>query len=353
MKYILSIFNCLIVFSSCNFKEKDVKKRIEASIDNKKPEEIIKIDTILYFNRDTIFKKDISFIDSMQPLQLSIGNKLLVAYKFPKEWNFSNIYDKNRTVTKDEKSINELLGFYEGYIPEYYKAKKKRKYGIGYFLDSKADYRNSITENGQIKNYGITRFPNISNSITVVGIWFSEDSIDPSREFPWSVAYGDIVTIKNDKVLDRLTIERFEGNHSLGGDYRRMFIDEHYIIHTKDFYYGENQGEFIRYQKWRIKENGKIVEYFDENDISIEMKGKIKDGMKTGMWSEITPDKVFATIKKTLKIESCLTFSEGNYHEGEKIGDWKYYSYDNLKKGALIYIETYKRGELEKRILAK
>ncbi|WP_025742296.1 hypothetical protein [Aquimarina pacifica] len=349
MKYILIIFKSLVIFSSCNFQEKDIKKRIEASIDTEKPKEITEIDSVLYFNQSATIKKNFSFIDTIEPLQLSIGNKLLIDFKFPVEWNFGDIYDRNRIINENEKSINKLLGFYEGYIPENYKIKKKRTYSIDYFLDVKHDYRNAITENGQIKDYGIARLPDTGDSIKVLGIWFSKDNLDQGREFPWSVAYGDIITIKNGEVLDRLTIERFEGNHSLGGDYRRMYIDENYIIHTKDFYYGENQGNFIRYCKWKIKENGKIVEYLDEDKLGIKKEGEIKNRMKTGMWKEITPNKFFAALKKSMRIESCNTFSEGNYNEGEKIGEWKYYSFDNFKKGILIYKETYKGGELVKR----
>ncbi|WP_438710511.1 hypothetical protein ACSTS3_16740 [Aquimarina muelleri] len=296
--------------------------------------------------------KDFSFIDSMTPLKLRIGNKSLIEYEFPKEWNFGSPYDSKRKVSNDEKKINRLLGFYEGYKSEKYKVSKREIKSLSFFLNVENDYRNITINFEKIFEYSIARFPNKNDSVQVLGLWFSKERLNPDKEFPFSVSYGELIVIKGNKIIDQITLNHFEGNYSLGGDYRLSYIDNDYIIHTKDFNYGENQGYFIRYEKWKIKNNGKIVRFFNQQD-TILNEGEVKNHLKSGNWKDLYLDRNLAYKNKKWGIENLYSYSEGEYNQGEKIGEWKFYSYKNNTKGELLYTETYKDGELVERVFIK
>ncbi len=262
MKYIIVFSLCSILLIGC---KKEYPKTVNTADKNvTKTENIVKMENeTLSFQKEN---KDFSFIDSLRIFDLPIGNEILQSYVFPKQWDFGSPYNSKRKVTKDETIINNILGFYDGYTPEKYRYQQTNSFDLSFFLSSEEDYRLRVLDENKINHYGLSRLSNKNDSIKVITIWFSKDNINPNKEFPWNISYGDILTIINNKIIDKLTINRFEGSHSLGGNYRVSYINEEYNIYTSDFYYGENQGNRIRNERWEIKDNGKIVKHFKEKD---------------------------------------------------------------------------------------
>ncbi len=344
MKYIIVFSLCSILLIGC---KKEYPKTVNTADKNViKTENIVKMENeSLSFQKEN---KDFSFIDSLRIFDLPIGNEILQSYVFPKQWDFGSPYNSKRKVTKDETIINNILGFYDGYTPEKYRHQQTNSFDLSFFLSSEEDYRLRVLDENKINYYGLSRLSNKNDSIKVITIWFSKDNINPNKEFPWNISYGDILTIINNKIIDKLTINRFEGSHSLGGNYRVSYINEEYNIYTSDFYYGENQGNRIRNERWKIKDNGKIVKHFKEKD-TLFPSGLVKNHLKEGVWKEISLDPNLALKNNSLNIEQNLSYSEGKYNLGEKVNEWKYYKYNGVENGELLYIETYKDGKLQKR----
>ncbi len=348
MKNIIVFSLFLVLLMGC---KKEYPKKI-----NSADKDVINTETMAQIKDKSLFyqqeNKDFSFIDSLKIFDLPIGNEILQSYVFPKQWDFGSPHNAKRKIKKDEIIINNILGFYDGYTPEEYKHQKTNSFDLNFFNPSKEDYRLRVLDKNKINYYGLSRLSDKNDSIKVITIWFAKENINPDKEFPWSVSYGDLLTISNNKIIDKLTIDRFEGSNSLGGNYRVSYINEEYDIHTSDFYYGENQGNKIRNERWRIKDNGKIVRYFKEKDTILSF-GLIKNHLQDGTWQEINPDPNLTLKNNAFNIEQNLSYSEGAYSFGEKEGEWKYYEYNGVEKGKLVYIETYKNGELQKRTFMK
>jgi hypothetical protein len=99
--------------------------------------------------------------------------------------------------------------------------------------------------------------------------------------------------------------------------------------------------KFLKKEDWKIKPNGKFARYYKANGYfkDDEEKGQVKNHLREGQWVETKPN---GMVNK-------LTYLEASFKEGEPTGLWKFYSFEASKKGKLLYTESYKDGELEKR----
>ena len=126
-----------------------------------------------------------------------------------------------------------------------------------------------------------------------------------------------------------------EGYYNYYGDIDKYFyIDKNYIIHIK--YFGvrdDSNSRLLIYKKYKILDNGTIVQYFDKTEGNYESEveqGEIKNHLKEGIWKEALSN--FQTnyvIKK--------------YHQGEVIDNIEIVNIkdDGSKKSFFIDKSTY------------
>ncbi|MEN7547056.1 hypothetical protein AAG747_04010 [Rapidithrix thailandica] len=300
-------------------------------------------------------EQDFSFIDTLNPLPLPIGKQLLIEFDFAPRWDFGAPDQLDQNTTQAQKNLDALLGNTEVSEPKTYQAPTAKNKSLNFFLSEK-DYRTLYFDTHQYFDYDLFRLQDVNDSVKVLGLTFFKDEIDTDTEFPFSVSYYEILTVKNNNIVDRLTLDRFEGNYAIGGTYRLFYIGPDYIIHTKDFHHGENQGEFIRYEKWQIKANGHIVHYFDSESTRIDKQdgaGKVSEHYKQGEWIEIKPSEPLALQQQQWGLENTYALAIGSYDRGERTGEWKFHEYKEGKKGKLLYTETYQNGAVQERVFIK
>jgi len=158
------------------------------------------------------------------------------------------------------------------------------------------------------------------------------------------VSITDLVVISNNgKSIDMLNIY-YNTNEPYNTYHVYPYIDENYIITLQTIISGESY-EYVRNEKWQIKGNGRFARYYDEDGLysNKEERGEVKNSKREGKWIETKPNGFVDEI----------TYLEAKYNEGEPLGEWKYYSFKNLKKGKLLYREFYKNGELDRRVFSK
>lgn len=161
-----------------------------------------------------------------------------------------------------------------------------------------------------------------------------------SANCPNYVANTDLVVLSpNGQIADAInihcyTIEPYDTFE------KYSYIDENLKISQYTLVGGETY-QFIRKEQWQIKPNGRFVRYYENNGAfeNDEEKGFVLNTMREGKWIE----------KKPNGFVNKKTYLEAEYKDGEPIGEMKYYSMENDFKTTLLYIETYKNGEMVKR----
>lgn len=167
-------------------------------------------------------------------------------------------------------------------------------------------------------------------------------NLDCNGEYP--VKFADLVIFsKEGKLIDAIniyvgTIELYDNTYTLS------YINKEYKVYQKSFKYGETY-EFLRKEQWQIRSNGKFARYYEKDGMfkNHEEQGEVVHTLREGKWIETKPN---AYVNQK-------TYLEAEFKEGEKIGEWKFYSYKNNTKGELLYTETYKDGELVERVFIK
>lgn len=77
-------------------------------------------------------------------------------------------------------------------------------------------------------------------------------------EYPESQTQNVLLSIKEGKVIDKLTISYLNGS-DLGQSSRYFYIDSYKIIHLKDFKSDESGVTFTQYLKYKITPDGKFA----------------------------------------------------------------------------------------------
>ena len=151
---------------------------------------------------------------------------------------------------------------------------------------------------------------------------------------------------KNNKLVKRNNIG-YVYYGDLVESYKVWYIDEEHIIHNRIIanVSGNLETYIGQLHTYKITPTGEILRYFDAENGSFnnkEEKGKIKNHLKEGFWSE----------KKYNPYYDQYSYIEANYKEGKPIDKWNYYDLvDDIKKGSkLLMTEEYSGdGELLKR----
>ena len=141
------------------------------------------------------------------------------------------------------------------------------------------------------------------------------------------------------KKLDQLNI--YYANETLyWSNYKFPYIDKSLRINFLYLRYGEEY-EYGGIEKWQVKSNGKFVRYYEKEGSfkNEEEQGTVKNSMREAKWIEKKPN---ALVNKP-------TYLESYFKEGEPINEWKFYDYTNIKKGKLLYTESYENGNLVER----
>ena len=114
------------------------------------------------------------------------------------------------------------------------------------------------------------------------------------------------------------------------------------IYYFDYMYAGEGEEyKYLRKEDWIVKKNGKFVRFYEKNGSfkNEEEQGTVKNSMREAKWIEKKPN---ALVNKP-------TYLESYFKEGEPINEWKFYDYTNIKKGKLLYTESYENGNLVER----
>ncbi|MFD2907375.1 hypothetical protein ACFSX9_01365 [Flavobacterium ardleyense] len=176
---------------------------------------------------------------------LPYGDKDLL-YAFPKEWTSGkkaqdSIYNKLQFfVFEDENdSLRESINL------SYLDAKL--------YLDTKFVLSNQ-KENIEFKTSKLF----FSNNFEVFSIIYKGKIDCGNCEFPESQIQNMLVSMSNNKIIDKLLISSVVGN-DLGQSTRYFYIDTEKTIHLKDFNSDEEGTTFLDYSKYKINNNGKFI----------------------------------------------------------------------------------------------
>lgn len=180
--------------------------------------------------------------------------------------------------------------------------------------------------------------------------------IPPSEKYGKDVLNIYTYDANQNKIIDGLNIfyninlsfnrdKALYKNFTTGFVNKFFYIENNHIINLLyiDYVYKGEGEEYraLRKEQWQIKSNGKFVRFYKKDGFhkNNEEQGEVKNTMREGKWTETKPN----------GIVNKITYLEAEFKEGEPIKEWNYYSFKNLKKGKLMYTETYKNGELQKR----
>lgn len=180
-----------------------------------------------------------------EDIVLPYGDKDLL-YFFPKDWNSEK---------KDQDSIYNKLQFFV-FQDEILPIRERTELS---YLDAKlyldADFVvSNKKENVEFKTAKLF----FSENFEVLSIIY-KDKIDCENcEFPESQIQNILVSLSNNKIIDKLLISSVVGN-DLGQSTRYFYIDNEKIIHLKDFKSDEEGTTFLHYSKYKINNNGKFI----------------------------------------------------------------------------------------------
>lgn len=167
---------------------------------------------------------------------------------------------------------------------------------------------------------------------------------------PYAYSRIDMLVLnEQDSVIDGMNLYYFF-EKSYQQLEKLFYIDSTNIIHTKCFLITEEYQKCTRYEKWKIKLNGHIVRYYNQDgEINTkEEKGRALNQERVGLWSEYKPNRFVQTPTKAI----------GIYKGGEPIGSFQFFQapyhrdeqnnmiIDKDSKGKLLYTETYKDGKI-------
>jgi hypothetical protein len=295
----------------------------------------------------------IELINKNPQIKLPYGEKYLFT-KFPKSWKklehkntYDSLYNKfhyNAYQDIEDKNRKTFSVKYYENIP---------------FLDPSffiSDSVKKFNKKIEFKNLKI-----ISNEkYSIFSIIYQGDIDCDDCEYIVHQTQNILISIGNNNiVIDKLIISEIIGN-DLGLSSSFFLIDKNKIIHIKYFESDELDVDFVKYEKFQINKNGKFIRYYEKNGNfkNSEEKGFVKNNKREGKWIEMKYNSNLYKLDKEKQETDYYSYMEANYNNGLQNGETKFFKliqkYDDngepilssRKKGKLVYIETYKYGEL-------
>ena len=323
---LITTISFLLVFSSCqNIKEQKKENQKEASL--KTP------------NNDKLKVNDSSYL-SKKPLKnisLPIGDSLLL-HDFPEKWEISK-------QNKNEKILDAISKSQERFIANMVNTTESSKDTLSHKRIKYLEYYNNYLSYlfSFNKNNEFEKTKNIYSILEKkkydVVIATSTEKFTSTRVYIYTIN-------KQNEIIDGINIS-YNIGRDLYSNVRYFYIDSNLIIHLKSFTFIDDETILESNEKHQINTNGKIIRYFSDNQKYITKKhnGTTANNTQVGYWTEIQSNYFVDDI----------TFSDGKYLDGLKIGTWNYFNLENSKKGSnLLMTEEYSNdGELLKREILK
>lgn len=187
----------------------------------------------------------ISSTQNYKELVLPYGDKDLF-YSFSKDWTSGakeqdSIYNKLQFFIFDDENSSSRTSIELSYVD------------AKLYLD-KNFVVSSKKENIEFKTSKLF----FSNDFEVLSIIYKGKIDCGNCEFPESQIQNVLVSMSNNKIIDKLLISSVVGN-DLGQNTRYFYIDSEKIIHLKHFNSDEEGKTFLRYSKYKLAKNGKFI----------------------------------------------------------------------------------------------
>jgi|GEM_PF-3775191 len=198
----------------------------------------------------------IKSLDESPQLNLPYGDRDLF-HEFPADWDYSRWNHSKENLVQD--SLLNKLDFFlfedianpirKTFTADYIKVKPLL---AKEFAPSKAIKSNK--EKMEIKGAKVFS----SKDFAVFSIAYKGKIDCKTCEYPENQTHNVLISIKDGKVIDKLLISYFNGS-DLSQSTRYFYIDQHLIIHLKDFVSDEIGVAFLQYLKYKINSEGKFI----------------------------------------------------------------------------------------------
>lgn len=189
--------------------------------------------------------KAISPTQNYKELVLPYGDKDLF-YSFSKDWT---------SETKEQDSIYNKLQFF---IFDDENSSSRTSIKLSY-VDAKSYLDKNFVVSNKRENIEFkTSKLFFSNDFEVFSLMYKGKIECGNCEFPENQIQNVLVSMSNNKIIDKLLISSVVGN-DLGQNTRYFYIDSEKIIHLKDFNSDEEGKTFLRYSKYKLAKNGKFI----------------------------------------------------------------------------------------------
>jgi hypothetical protein len=169
-----------------------------------------------------------------------------------------------------------------------------------------------------------------------------------------------MMSVNGNKIIDvKKVYYHYQGE--MGFTYYTFFyINKKNIISLRNYEFTEDPLKVQLLEKFQINKNGKFIRYYEKNGNfkNSEEKGFVKNNKREGKWIEMKYNSNLYKLDKEKQETDYYSYMEANYNNGLQNGETKFFKLiqkfdDNgepilssRKKGKLVYIETYKYGEL-------
>lgn len=291
-----------------------------------------------------------------------------VTYLNNKKNGFLKRYDETGTLVVIEKYINDILQTDAVELKEYdirrdYYSNGQIKVEGSYYNNKPDGIRREYDENGKI----------VQGYVFYEGIMIAEGIIDENgkKQGEWKEYYTSGKLMAEGKYKNSQRIENWKFYHENGnleqeGKYTSRgrpdgewiyYHENGEIYKIENYYNGYLDGEYIEYSDTgKVIVKGQYEEGYETgawkyNIGDIVQKGSYTDGAETDWWiyssypegNVLFKGKFFdgqPDGKHTWYYLNGRKKKEGNFANGMRIGDWKYYD----KDGALFLIITYRQG---------
>ena len=192
--------------------------------------------------------KNLQAFSEAPKINLPYGDKE-VLYNFPNEWTAAN--------TASDAAYNKMGQLYEDV------ENPNRKKITAYYSEISSVLAKEFIPSEAVKNKKEKLEIKIAKVFTVSGAEVYsivyQGKIDCNNcEYPESQIQNVLVSIKDGKVIDKLSVSYVNGS-DLSRSTRFFYIDENSIIHSKDFKSDEEGVTFVRYLKYKINPEGKFI----------------------------------------------------------------------------------------------
>ena len=290
----------------------------------------------------------LEFISKIPDFELPLGNIYLLKTIFPSKFGLpletdedgaylnlkSDVFTKKiQSITDTWKKISNTDGFnYTLTIEDSLKYSMYSNFG-------KQVVRENYEFIGKIKN---------KDFIILLGKHTSDNALN-------SYNFINIVTVSVDGVIiDDLILYKQEFDY-VSSYSTYSFMDNQMIVSSKNFFAIEGEYSCEKKERHKIAYDGKFIRYYDKNG---NYKNEIEEGLvenntREGPWVE----------KKMNTYVNDFTYLEAHFEDGKPVGEWSYFVLKYKRnsegqadlsiatKGALLYTEMYKDGEMIKRDL--